>query len=389
MLVQVPPVPYALEHSLTVDPHWLIYLPAGMVSAQNTVRGEALEDPRAALAYYSQQGIPRVLVQTKHMGSRGIAIVCRDDVVAQKRFGVPRASPPGEVYTRNGRPFFANPKDRTDFLDRLRQCLTAASLWDELGTDWLCLDGEILPWSLKAGSLLEQNVPRVFGAGWAVASALNEFAASAPSEIASWARSRFAALTEYVRTVEKYFGERGRSVQFAPFQVLAGEGATFFEKSHRWHVDLARRLVQPSRGFVVPTFSLALDVDDEHDGIRLSGWWKTLCEERLEGVVVKPWRPVSKNRRGGHMQPGIKCRTPEHLRLVYGPEYDSPQLIEKFRERSALTRRRQKHRRSLKQFALSLEGLNRFVRREPLESVRECVVGVLALERGLRGPDSR
>ena len=39
-----------------------------------------------------------------------------------------------------------------------------------------------------------------------------------------------------------------------------------------------------------------------------------------------------------------------------------------------------KRRLALAEFALGLEGLHRFVERQPLRSIHECAFGVLALE---------
>jgi PNKP adenylyltransferase domain, ligase domain len=72
----------------------------------------------------------------------------------------------------------------------------------------------------------------------------------------------------------------------------------------------------------------------------------------------------------------VKCRGPEYLRIIYGPEYTLPEHLTRLRERGL------GHKRSmaLREFALGIEGLERFVRREPLRRVHECVFGVLALE---------
>ena len=78
----------------------------------------------------------------------------------------------------------------------------------------------------------------------------------------------------------------------------------------------------------------------------------------------------------GLAQPAVKCRGPEYLRIIYGPDYDAPDNLSRLRSRGL------SHKRSLAlgEFALGVEGLERFVRREPLRRVHECVFGVLALE---------
>src|SRR5947209_15887503 len=92
-------------------------------------------------------------------------------------------------------------------------------------------------------------------------------------------------------------------------------------------------------------------------------------------MVVKPAAFVSTGRRG-LIQPAVKCRGREYLRIIYGPEYTAPQHLERLRARGLSTKRSL----ALREFALGIEALQRFVEREPLRRVHECVFGVLALE---------
>jgi protein phosphatase len=89
------------------------------------------------------------------MGTRAVVIVCRDLDAARKRFGVAEEEA-GMCYIRTGRRFFADASLEREFLDRVRAAGEAA-LWDELGTEWLCLDSELMPWSAKAQDLLGQQ----------------------------------------------------------------------------------------------------------------------------------------------------------------------------------------------------------------------------------------
>jgi protein phosphatase len=94
-----------------------------------------------------------------------------------------------------------------------------------------------------------------------------------------------------------------------------------------------------------------------------------------EGAVVKPMQSVATNSRG-LLQPAVKCRGREHLRIICGPEYTLPEQLERLRERGLSGKRSL----ALREFALGIEGLERFVQKEPLRRVHECVFGVLALE---------
>lgn len=60
----------------------------------------------------------------------------------------------------------------------------------------------------------------------------------------------------------------------------------------------------------------------------------------------------------------------------YGPEYTAAENLERLRARGLSTKRSL----ALREFALGVESLERFVRKEPLRRVHEAVFGVLALE---------
>src|SRR5207247_5009958 len=93
-----------------------------------------------------------------------------------------------------------------------------------------------------------------------------------------------------------------------------------------------------------------------------------------EGLVVKPLEFVAKGRRG-LVQPAVKCRGREYLRIIYGPEYSAPENLERLRSRSLSAKRSL----ALREFALGIEALERFTRGEPLRRVPQCGFGVLAL----------
>ena len=46
-----------------------------------------LEHPAEVFAYYRHEGVPRVVCEEKHMGSRAVVVLCRDEDVARQRFG--------------------------------------------------------------------------------------------------------------------------------------------------------------------------------------------------------------------------------------------------------------------------------------------------------------
>ena len=92
-------------------------------------------------------------------------------------------------------------------------------------------------------------------------------------------------------------------------------------------------------------------------------------------MVIKPLEFIVRGKTG-LVQPAVKCRGREYLRIIYGPEYTAEANLTRLRGRGVGAKRSL----ALREFALGIEALERFVRREPLRRVHECVFGVLALE---------
>jgi protein phosphatase len=364
-----------------IDPRWLIYLPPTMAPTATSERTDLLEHPAEAFASYRREGVETVLCEEKHMGSRAVVVVCRDEAVAVRRFRVDSSG--GAVFTRTGRQFFGDRGLREAFLDLLRRAISRAGFWEELSTDWLALDCEIVPWSLKAEELLRSQYASV---GAAATSALRaaivelESAAGRGIEITGPLERQRERLTMAERFVEAYRPycwpvSSLADIRVAPFQVLAGEGETYFDRPHAWHMATAERLVAADRDLIRTTGNVTVDLADEASCGRAEAWWEDLTGSGGEGMVVKPPVPITRGRRG-IVQPGIKVRGREYLRVIYGPEYDSPRNIDRLRDRK-LNRKRSL---AVREFALGVEALERFARGEPLHRVHECVFGVLALE---------
>jgi len=186
-----------------MDPRWIVYLPPTMAPTATSTRPDLLEHPASAFAEYRSDGVPQVICEEKHMGSRAIVIVCRDADVAQARFGVDSGET-GAIYTRTGRPFLAGQADTEDALSRVRAAVVAASLWGELDTDWLVLDCELMPWSAKAMELIRRQYAAVGAAahaGLAATVATLETAQSRGLDVASLLekqRSRISGIDQYV-----------------------------------------------------------------------------------------------------------------------------------------------------------------------------------------------
>jgi len=346
----------------------------GPVSA----RPGLLEHPADVLAAYRRDGVTQVICEEKHMGSRAVVIVCRTPAAALDWFGSERG---GIVCTRTGRPFFTREGLEAELLTRLNQALARTGLWAELG-DWAALDCEILPWSLKAEDLVRSHYAPVGAAavaGLGAATGALEEALRRGADVAALAgrtRERAAAARSFAAAYRPYVWPVTSldDVRVAPFQVLAGSAGTFPDRDHAWHMTAAERL-SAADPVIKPTRHIVADLEQAGAEADVTAWWEEITGSGGEGMVAKPLSPVIRGRRG-IAQPGIKCRGPEYLRIIYGPEYVIAANLDRLRERN-LARKRSL---ALSEFALGAEALERFTRREPLFRVHECVFGVLALE---------
>ncbi|KRB36597.1 polynucleotide kinase-phosphatase [Microbacterium sp. Root180] len=356
------------------DPRWLIYLPPTMSPPSTSAREGYLEHPDEAFAYFLDHGVTDVICEEKHMGSRAIVLAARDAA----RFGAPEGWR-GAVLSRTGRPFFA-PDAEARMLGELDEALAAAGVWDELGGDWVLLDGEMLPWSIKTGDLIRDLYASVGAAGVAATQAASSVLARAAASgidvaaLADRARTRAEGVQRFRDAYRRYVGDPGE-VRFAPFQVLAAGDATFETRDHGWHLSVADRLAEAAPQVIASTGRLRVDLADADSTAAAVAWWERLTGAGGEGMVVKPFSNLTRTGKG-LVQPGIKVRGREYLRIIYGPDYTDPGNLARLRERDT------GHKRSLagREYALGIEALHRFTSGEPLWRVHEAVFGVLALE---------
>jgi protein phosphatase len=365
-----------------VDPRWLIYLPPTMSPPATTTRAGLLEHPTEAFDAYRHAGIRRLICEEKHMGSRSVAIVSRDSDATERRFRI-RSESGGIIYTRTGRRFFADQSMERTVLERLRAGVTRAGLWEELATDWVALDMEVMPWSAKAGELLLNQYAAV-GSAAQQAFALASTTLAAADErnidlggVGERTAARSALIEGYRDAYRGYCWDVGSAddLRIAPFHLLASENGVHMDRDHGWHMSTLGRLVSPDDPIVMATAHISVDLDNADSEAAGVQWWEGLTGRGAEGMVIKPIDFVAHGKRG-LVQPAVKCRGPEYLRIIYGPEYTLPHNLARLRERSLGLKRSL----ALREFALGVEALERFVRHEGLYRVHECVFGVLAME---------
>ena len=364
------------------DPRWLVYLPPTMSPSETSKRPGLLEHPEEAFAYYRNEGVAQVVCEEKHMGSRAVVVICKDEEAARERFGVVGQGA-GIVYTRTGRRFFDDADLEHALLGRLRTALAGAGLWEELATDWMVLDCELMPWSAKAQELLRQQYAALGAAsGAALPPAIRSLEEAQASglevgEILTRFVQRQELAGRYVDAYRRYCWPVASldDLRLAPFHLLASEGTVHSDRDHLWHMETLARICAQDPALLLATPYLLVDLEDEAGREAGIGWWERLTAAGGEGMVVKPHEFIAAGRKG-LAQPAVKCRGPEYLRIIYGSEYATPANLERLRARGLGAKRSL----ALREFALGIESLERFVRREPLRRVHECAFGVLALE---------
>ncbi len=365
-----------------VNPKWLIYLPPTMSPSETSHRPGMLEHPAETFAYFRTNGIPTVVCEEKHMGSRAVLIVCRDEEAARRRFGVIDEGF-GVAITRTGRPFFNDAALGTALLERVRTAIDKAELWSKLETTWLCIDAELMPWSLKAQELLRSQYAAVGAAAeLALGSAVTALeqvrsAGLDVGELFERTRTRLDMSSKYRAAYRHYCWPVASlaDVKLAPFHIMASEGHVHARKDHAWHMDTLGELCAHDTEVLRVTPHRRVELTEPESEAAAIDWWEQLTASGGEGMVVKPLDFVARGTRG-LVQPAVKCRGREYLRIIYGPEYDAPENLDRLRSRGVSAKRSL----ALREFALGIEGLERFVRGEPLRRVHECAFGVLALE---------
>lgn len=197
------------------------------------------------------------------------------------------------------------------------------------------------------------------------------------SSLLARTRERAELVGKYVDAYRRYCWPVASvdDLRLAPSHLLATEGRVHVDRDHRWHMETLARLVPHGAPLLVATPYRIVGLTDPVSEGDATRWWEELVSHGGEGMVVKPLDYVARSTRG-LVQPAVKVRGPEYLRIIYGPEYTLPEHLDRLRARGLKAKRSL----ALRELALGIEALERFVRKEPLRRVHECVFSVLALE---------
>src|SRR5262249_33074073 len=277
------------------NPKWLIYLPPTMSPTETSKEPDLLEHPAEAFSYYRHQGVAKVICEEKHMGSRAVVVVCRDEDVARRRFGVANDGV-GICYTRTGRRFFDNRPLEIQFLERINAALGKTGLWDELGSDWICLDCELMPWSIKAQELVRQQYAAVGAASRAalteVTTVLQQTVTREPGvqELLNRYTQHAEMNRQYIDAYRRYCWPVTSIVdlKLAPFHLLATEGVVHSNRDHTWHMETLAKLCRADETMLLATPYKVVHVTDLESQTAGIQWWEDLTARGGEGIVIKP-----------------------------------------------------------------------------------------------------
>ncbi len=366
-----------------INPKWLIYLPPTMSPCATSELPNYLEHPEQAINYYRKRGVEKIVCEEKHMGSRAILVICKNEETVLNRFGIENEGI-GICYTRTGRNFFNDSILEKEFLDRVQGALTKSGFWDKFNTDWVCLDAELMPWSAKAQSLLQDQYASVGSSAKNSLKAVEQILqktkdrgiADVESILEKFSYKKIA-VSKFIDAYRNYCWdvESVEDYKLAPFHILATEGAVHVNKDHHWHMENIKEICLADEKIFRITPYKVIETNNKESIQEAIDWWTEMTEKGGEGMVVKSFDFISYGKEG-LLQPAVKCRGSEYLRIIYGPEYDLPENMQRLKNRG-LSRKRSL---ALREFALGVEGLERFVRKEPLRRIHESVFGVLALE---------
>lgn len=391
-----------------LHPRYLVYLPPTMSPCETSKEANLLEHPQEALAYYGAAQIEQVVLQEKHMGSRALILVGRDRASFTARFGGEEKL--GVIYTRSGRSFFNADQSELEsaLLHRIAAALAKAKLFEKFNSDWFLIDCELLPWSAKAQGLLQEQ--------YAAVAASSEVVLGLKRQLTKTARRRLPDSAELQALAERSvleFDAAGKfrtayghycwpvegleDLKVAPFQILACEKTSLLFVDHLEQMKMLAPLADIDSGIFRKTrYQLCptpFNGDAGEEGLRLAmQFFQEITgindpdngsgARAGEGMVVKPYLPDWQSawsvmlRDGRLLQPAIKCRASEYLRIIYGADYLLPHNLERLKQRGLSLKRSL----AAREFALGAEALDRLSRGEPLHRIHECVFAVLALE---------
>ncbi|MGM9949122.1 MAG: polynucleotide kinase-phosphatase [Lysinibacillus sp.] len=359
----------------TLPPEQVLYIPPTMSpTPQTSASADYLEHPAEAFAYYRKHGVTQMIAEKKHMGSRAVIFIAKDEKVTKQLLNTDAL---GVITTRTGRAFFEGNLQQA-VLKAIHRELIEKNYFERFQTDYVLMDAEILPWNLKAHGLIDTQYANV--AEQALMDRqflLNKLQATAHVDVSNWVEEYTHKVKNAARFDAVYQNycwptNNLNGIQIAPFHILAHSQSTHFDKPHTWHMEMNALLAENSTLFLATEYRL---IETEQQEEEVINWWQDMTELGHEGIVIKPLNFIER-RKGKLLQPAVKVRGREYLRIIYGMDYTDEAQLKALKKRNPS----RKMRNALQEFILGMEGLERFVQQESSARVHECALATLALE---------
>lgn len=357
----------------SVDPRWLIYIPPSIAICSPSQRAGLLEHPSDVLQFYRSAGLP-VVMEEMHFGVRAVFIIGRTDAACDARFGV---AAPGMIYDGQGKAFF-EPRLQEPAILLARETLERAGAFERLGAELLIFEALVQPWSLKRQEYMaRQALPAATALLGSRGRALEALELAMQRRIPvkalrdAAARDREAALQAQKALQSCTWPVKGiEQVKIVPIQLLASDRTTYVQQDRRWQVTELERWCQESPQFVKCRRVFVSGHDQERAALEL---WDTLQQGRGAGMVARTLDAMP--RQGGRLEvPVMKIRSRDFLRVVYGPQYLNPDMLQWLRERPV----RQLRAVSARECALAAEGLELFVQGSGFAAYHPYALAVIA-----------
>lgn len=285
--------------------------------------GPYLEHPLAAFQYYAERGIRTLIEEPKYMGSRAYALLFRDPEQAHRHgFEYPIL-----MNARSGGFFFRDPTQ-------------AMALWQDVAPkmkdDFIILDMEVMPWSLKAERLIA-----------------NDF--TLPGEAAQLWRKRHQPelvdnATKFLEMVRIYGADA--PLEARVFHVLAAGRMMENKKKPNWvhyfdprygfyrtHEEQLAEIRALEGDIVKPTTYQVVDLDSAASKEASVRRWLDYCESGGEGFVYKTPTFFTLGSTGFPIQPAMKVRGRDYLRIIYGMDYLQPEYFDRLKQRGTKMKR--------------------------------------------------
>lgn len=326
--------------SRKVNPRWIISLTPTM-SPVDSSKDDFIEHPDDTIEYYHNRGIYDLIAEHKYMGSNATIVATKDKEISRQLFGSDDVI---KIYSKNGYDFFDTTiPSENKLMDDIHKEL----VWfmDHNDLNVIGIEAEILPWCFKAKTMIEKKF---------LVSGMCSLIHSTHSD------KDPSNSTKFLKSLENYNQED--SIRIYPYKLIFQgkfNGRKFEKSINGNYIDYQIQLDSLCRLSNVfhPVKFQILNISKSY---MATTFWHRVAEEGGEGIVVKPLHPTAFLPSGRYIQPALKCRTKDYLRLIYGINYLEKDNFEFLRHR----RTADKRRLAMQQFELSQKILYSFINRD-------------------------